>query len=172
MTGITDEFLRKGGFDQALGKKRDAARDFRHVYLDFQTFCTEKANGREIVFVAHNAKFDVRMINGELRRWRLSEYAESAPVLGETFACYLDTLQLFRDRKWWRSDYTRGPSLSRPSSFSLSELHSYVFNESMTNSHNAVGDIMALERLLLSKPFVGWETTANKIQIPFVKIDK
>ena len=175
MTGITDEFLRNGGYDEALGKERAAAREFRQVYLDFQTFCKERADGREIAFIAHNAKFDIRMINGELRRWRFSDYADTAPVLGEIFASSFDTLQLFRDRKWWRSDFTsNGPpeSLSRPSSFSLSELHSHIFNESITNSHNAVGDVRALERLLLSKQFVGWESVANEIQIPFVNVDK
>ena len=170
LTGITDEFLRNGGYDQALGKERGTARDFRRVYLDFQTFCRERADGRSIVFIAHNAKFDVRMINGELRRWRFSEHAESAPVLGELFTCYLDTLELFRDRKWWKTSYSSGPA--RPSSFSLSELHSHIFNESIINSHNAVGDIKALERLLLSKPFIGWKTTANEIQVPFVRVDK
>jgi hypothetical protein len=111
--------------------------------------------------------------NYQLRRWRFSEYADTAPVLGEIFASSFDTLQLFRDRKWWRSDYTsNGRRLSRPSSFSLSELHSHLFDESITNSHNAVGDIRALDRLLLSKQFVGWETIANEIQIPFVKVDK
>lgn len=163
MTGITDEFLRNGGYDQALGKERGMARAFRDVYFDFQTFCNERANGRSIVLIAHNAGFDVRMINGELRRWRFSEHAESAPVLGQTFSCYLDTLQLFRHQTWWRTNYARGPSPPRPSSFSLSGLYSHIFNESITNSHNAVGDIKALERLLLSKPFVGWKTIANEL---------
>jgi DNA polymerase III epsilon subunit-like protein len=169
LTGITDEFLRNGGFDHALGKERGTARDFRQVYRDLQLFCNERANGRSIVLVAHNAKFDVRMINGELRRWRFAD--RRSPMLGETFTCYLDTLQLFRDRKWWRNNHGSERCLPRPSSFSLSELHSHVFNESITNSHNAVGDVKALERLLLSRPFVGWKTSANELQVPFVRVD-
>jgi DNA polymerase III epsilon subunit-like protein len=169
MTGITDEFLRNGGFDLTLGKERGTARDFRQVYLDLQIFCKERANGRSIVFIAHNAKFDVRMINGELRRWRFSD--GRSPMLGETFTCYIDTLQLFRNGKWWRAKHRREPALPRPSSFSLSELHSHVFSESITNSHNAAGDVKALERLLLSRPFIGWKTTANEIQVPFVRVD-
>jgi len=164
LTGITDSFLREGGYDTALGKERETARDFRQVYNDFEEFCNKRAKGRQLVFVAHNAKFDIKMINGELRRWRLSEHAESAPVLGEIFSSSLDTLQLFRGRKW--------TSPPRPSSFSLSNLHSHVFNESATNSHNAVGDIKALERLLLSETFNGWQKAANGIHRPFIKVNE
>jgi len=171
LTGITDEFLRQGGFDTALGKERGVAREFRPVFLDFRKFLQERANGRDVVFVAHNAKFDIRMINGELRRWRLSDQEEmAAPVLGDIFSTSLDTLQLFRQGKWWRSSAVR-TSLGRPSSFSLSGLYSHVFDESVTNSHNAVGDIRALERLLLSDQFEGWKSTANTIQEPFIRVD-
>ena len=165
ITGITDQFLRQGGYDTSLGKEVGKAREFREVYLDFQDFCNTRSKGKQLVFVAHNAKFDLRMINGELRRWRLGG-KETAPTLGNTFTCSVDTLHLFREKKWWRS-------LARPSSFSLSTLHSHLFGgESFTNIHNAVGDIKGLERLLLADQFEGWKNTANKIQIPFIKVDK
>lgn len=172
LDSFADEFLRNGGYDVASGKEVGTAREFRPVYHDFQEFCNNKANGRHIVFIAHNSKFDIKMINGELRRWRFSEHAESAPVLGDVFSSSLDTLQLFRNGKWWRSNFGRTEAPSRPSSFRLSDLYSHVLNESITNSHNAVGDIKALERVLLSKTFDGWESTANTIQIPFIKVDK
>ncbi|KAL9180398.1 hypothetical protein ACHAXT_008368 [Thalassiosira profunda] len=167
LTGITDDFLRRGGFDRALGIEREPAKGFREVFASFQDFCDERADGRHVVLVAHNAKFDVRMLNGELRRWR-HEQAAAVPTLGDVFSSSVDTLQLFREKKWW------GPSspLSKPSSFSLSELHSHVFNESFSDSHNAVGDIKALERLLLADPFDGWQSRASKIQQPFIKLDK
>ena len=68
MTGITDEFLRCGGYDPLTGKKRGTAREFRDVYLDFQTFCNERANGRQLVLVAHNAKFDLGFLRAEAQR--------------------------------------------------------------------------------------------------------
>lgn len=168
LTGITDQFLRCGGYDPALERELGPARDFRSVYHDFQAFCEQKAGGRPVVFVAHNAKFDIKMINGELRRWRHD--ADSAPTLGDTFATSLDTLQLFRERKWWRS-FGSKPSLPRPDSFSLTALYSHVFNEDASNAHNAVGDIRNLERLLSSKQFYGWKDPANEIQVPFVKVE-
>ena len=89
ITGITDDFLRSGEF-----------RVFNEVYLEFQDFCTQQANGRNICFVAHNAKFDIGMIESELRRWRTVD--KSAPVLADVFASSLDTLTLFRDRRYGR----------------------------------------------------------------------
>lgn len=170
MTGITDEFLRRGGYDPHTGKSRGTARGFRDVYLDFQKFCDKRTKGQQRVLVAHNAKFDMRMINGELKRWRFSAQTESVPMLGDTFQSSLDTLQLFRHTKMWGSNNSRSPPLPRPSSFKLSELYSYIFNESIIDSHNALGDIKALERLLLSGPFTGWKSIANNIQEPFIRI--
>lgn len=170
VTGITDEFLRLGGNDPYSGKTRGAAREFRDVYLDFQKFCNEKKNGRQLVFVAHNAKFDIRMINGELKRLRFSAQSESVPMLGDTFQTSLDTLQLFRHTKMWGTGLVRNPNIPRPSSFKLPELYSYIFHEPISNSHNAVGDIKATERLLLSVQFIGWKSIANDIQEPFVRI--
>ncbi len=151
-----------------MGDQRDPANEFKQVYSDFQTFVKDKSKGRQVVFVAHNAKFDLRMMNGELRRWRLED-AATAPSLADIFSTSVDTLALFRERKWWGSNFGRETQPPRPSSFSLSALHSHVLNESVNNAHNAVGDIDALERLLLSDTFDGWQKTANKLQVPFVK---
>jgi len=168
LTGITDQFLRQGGYDKALNREVGTAREFRQVYHDFQDFCIDRAQGRSIVFVAHNAKFDIRMINGELRRWRFSDDTDSAPILGDLFASSLDTLQLFRTSKFWSK------SFPRPTSFSLGTLHEHVLEESISNSHNAVGDVLALERLLQSDIFKGWQSLATRIQVPIpnVKVEK
>ena len=108
------------------------------------------------------------MINGELRRWRFSDDADSAPILGDLFASSLDTLQLFRLSKFWSK------SSPRPNSFSLGTLHEHVLGESISNSHNAVGDVLALERLLQSETFEGWQSLATRIQepIPTIKVKK
>ena len=70
---------------------------------------------------------------GDQSRWRLSEYAATASVLGNTFSCSLDTFCLFRDQKWCRS--------IQQSVFSLSELHACVFNEYIVNFHKIIGYI-------------------------------
>ena len=174
LTGITDEFLRKGGFDSALGVERNGpASGFREVFTAFQTFCESKAQGRPVCLVAHNAKFDIRMIESELRRWRIADGQDrdkknTAPVLGEVFDMSLDTLRLFKDPQFWRSTFENPNSPQRPSSFGLADLHRHVINESVENSHNAVGDIIALERLLLSESFNGWKRVATDIQTPFI----
>jgi DNA polymerase III epsilon subunit-like protein len=170
VTGITDEFLRVGGCDPHSGLKRGTARGFRDVYLDFQSFCKERARGKSMVLVAHNAKFDIRMINGELNRWRFSAQNEHVPMLGDTFRTSLDTLRLFRHQKMWGSVNGQKRSLPQPSSFKLSDLYSYVFNDSIENSHNAIGDVMALDHLLVSGPFTDWRSIADNIQEPFVSL--
>ena len=151
ITGITDDFLRSGEF-----------KVFNEVYLEFQDFCTQQANGREVCFVAHNAKFDIGMIESELRRWRIVDKA--APVLADVFVASLDTLALFKERRLWTA-----PNV-RPSSFKLGNIYYHVFSENMTNAHNAVGDVRALERLLLSNHFPNWKSIGNVIQQPFIKI--
>eukprot|EP01083_Nonionella_stella_P086392 240021_1 len=161
LTGITHHFLCNGGYDPALGKDLPRAREFRHVFADFQAFCNRCAKSKglkEAVLIAHNAKFDVQMINAELRRWNSSEHAASVS-LGDIFSSSLDSLSLFREKKWWQSSIGGKENLPRPSSFSLSKLHQYVLKKPITNSHNAVGDIKALESLLLSKNFDGWKVT-------------
>ena len=101
------------------------------------------------------------MIESELKRWRTAD--KSAPVLADVFASSLDTLTLFREKRSWAT--------SRPSSFRLEDVYSHVFNENITDAHNAVGDIRALERLLLSDEFAEWKGIANKLQKPFVKVE-
>lgn len=150
LTGITDVFLRSGEYSV-----------FKEVFLRFQDFCSQQANGRHVCFVAHNARFDIAMIESELKRWRTAD--KSAPVLADVFASSLDTLTLFREKRSWAT--------SRPSSFRLEDVYSHVFNENITDAHNAVGDIRALERLLLSDEFAEWKGIANKLQKPFVKVE-
>jgi len=152
ITGITDDFLRSGNH-----------REFKEVYLEFQEFCNQQANGRHVCFVAHNARFDIGMMESELNRWRTADNTDySTPVLADVFASSIDTLALFKDRRLWAT--------SRPSSFKLGNIYHHVFNENITNAHNAVGDVRALERLLLSNQLSDWKSIANTIQKPFIKI--
>jgi len=102
------------------------------------------------------------MIDSELRRWRTVDKA--APVLADVFVASLDTLALFKERRLWTA-----PNV-RPSSFKLGNIYYHVFSENMTNAHNAVGDVRALERLLLSNHFPNWKSIGNAIQQPFIKI--
>ena len=41
--------------------------------------------------------------------------------------------------------------------------------QEMQNSHNAVGDVQAVERLLSHEYFKGWEGIANEIHNPFIR---
>jgi DNA polymerase III epsilon subunit-like protein len=157
LTGITDDFLRNGKF-----------KVFNEVYHEFQDFCIQQANGRNVCFVAHNAKFDIGMIESELRRWRTVD--KSAPVLADIFASSLDTISLFRERRLWTTSNVVKPRLEQPSSFKLGDIYYHVFNENMDNAHNAVGDVRALERLLLSNHFADWKIIGNKMQRPFIKV--
>lgn len=156
ITGITDDFLKSGKF-----------KAFNQVYLEFQDYCTQQANGRNVCFVAHNAKFDIGMIESELRRWRTVD--KSAPVLADVFASSLDTLTLFKERRLWTTPNVKS-RLGKPSSFKLGDIYYHVFNEKMHNAHNAVGDVRALERLLLSNQFADWKNIGNTIQQPFIKV--
>lgn len=165
LTGITYAFLRHGGRDPVSGQERGRARGFPQVFLDFQAFCHARAKGRRVL-VAHYAQFDVRMLEGELRRWRRSQHAATAPALGDLFSHSLDSIRVFKEAKWWGSRAERTAPLPRPTSFKLSRIFSHVFNESIANAHNAVGDVRALERLLLSKRFDGWEITSKRYLSP------
>jgi DNA polymerase III epsilon subunit-like protein len=167
LTGIKDSFLRYGGYDDALGKQRDGpARVFADVFLDFQLFCKDRAQGKKLVLVAHNARFDKGMLNGELRRLRTSESSQDslASSLSDVFDSSLDSLQLFRDRRMWKLSIKTDAVINRPDSFKLGSIYHHVFREMLPNSHNAVGDIQALDRLLMEhNTFYGWKNLANDI---------
>lgn len=174
LTGIKDSFLRYGGYDDALGKQRDGpARVFADVFLDFQLFCKDRAQGKKLVLVAHNARFDKGMLNGELRRLRTSESSQDslASSLSDVFDSSLDSLELFRDRRMWKLSIKTDGRLNRPDSFKLGSIYHHVFSEMLPNSHNAVGDIQALDRLLMEhNTFYGWKNLANDIQSPMSKV--
>lgn len=127
--------------------------------------------------VAHNAKFDRSMIEGELRRWRFSEKLDRNQSqdllprsLSEVFDSSVDSLRLFKDRRMWKT-FTKPTSLPMPSTFKLGCIYNHVFGVSITHSHNAVADIQALDRLLMHETmFYGWKDIANEIQMPFIKI--
>lgn len=176
LTGITDSFLRYGGYDDALGMERTgAARDFRRVFLDFQAFCEDRANAwksRNTVMIAHNVKFDKGMLDGELRRLRCQD--NSLPSsLSEVFDSSVDSLKLFKDKRMWRSSMltVTNSAIRPPDTFRLGDIYNCVFGESITNSHNAVGDIQALDRLLSENSiFFGWQHIAHDLQKPFSRV--
>ena len=171
LTGITDSFLRYGGYDEALGCEREAARCFKDVFLDFQSFIADRTQGKKVVLIAHNARFDRGMLDGELRRLRYSDKRDELPSsLGEVFDSSVDTLRLFRDNRMWKS-LAKSRAMRRPDSFKLGYLYHHVFDVPIINSHNAVGDVEALDRLLMEKNvFHGWKHIANEIQRPFTKL--
>jgi hypothetical protein len=111
------------------------------------------------------------MIEGELRRRRSLGGKSSLPLsLSEVFDSSVDSLHLLRDRRMWQS-FVAPTSLPRPDSFKLGYIYHHVFGKPISNSHNAVADIQALERLLLNKQqFYGWKSIANEIQTPFSKL--
>lgn len=170
LTGITDSFLRTGGYDATLGAERKGpARSFCEVFVDFRAFCEDRAKGKNVVMIAHNAKFDQGMLNGELRRLRSFEDLPSS--ISEVFDSSVDSLQLFKDKRMWKSFAKPTKPLQRPDSFKLGYIYQHVFGEPIANSHNAVGDILALDRLLMERNlFFGWERIANDIQRPFSKL--
>lgn len=71
----------------------------------------------------------------------------------------------------WKSFVKPTKPLQRPDSFKLGDIYEHVFGEPIINSHNAVGDVQALDRLLMERnTFFGWERIANDIQTPFSKL--
>ena len=110
------------------------------------------------------------MLNGELRRVRQRTHG-SGPSLSDTFLTSVDTLTLFRRKEWWKIvGDGRRDAPPRPSSFSLGSVYKTMLKEEMQNSHNAVGDVQAVEKLLSHEHFKGWESIANDIQNPFIRI--
>jgi len=142
LTGITDDFLRKGGIDPSTGNFHSgAAKDFSHVYSQFCEFCWREAGNRPMVLIAHNSAFD-----------------RDTPIIAS-----VDTLQLFRDKKLW---------ISRdrpPKSFRQEDLYRFVFQKGYDFSHNAVADVLALEELLLAEDLRAWKQIAERIVIYFAQ---
>lgn len=121
-----------------------------------------------VIRLHHNHLF--RMLNGELRRVRQRAHG-SGPSLSDTFVTSVDTLSLFRRKEWWQTlGGVRREALPRPSSFSLGSVYETILKEEMQNSHNAVGDVQAVEKLLSHEHFKGWESVANEIQNPFIRM--
>ena len=146
---------------------------FQDVFLDFQAFCKDRAQGKKIVMIAHYAKFDTAMLESELRRLRSSTNGSQgslASSLSDVFDSSVDSLRLFRDGRMWKLSL-EPRSLRRPDSFKLGSVYYHVFQETIQHSHNAVGDIEALDRLLMERSmFYGWQRLASEIQRPFSKV--
>jgi hypothetical protein len=173
LTGITDSFLRSGGIDSSTGVFHGPAPDFERVYEYFCRWCNDRRGGREICLLAHNARFDVGMLNGEIQR--LSSRGSRIPMLGKdaNISSVVDTLVLLRSKSLWSSNAARGreDKLPRPSSFKQADVYDHVIGSPMPGAHNAMGDVLGLEAILGSKAVRGsWIRLAQNLQAPLVVI--
>jgi DNA polymerase III epsilon subunit-like protein len=178
MTGITDDFLRRGGIDHVTGYHyNSAAGAFIDVYNDFCAFCREvsQREGKPLVMVAHNSAFELRMINSEIKRVIAASINKSGNV--SPFSCLsqdtgiisvVDSLALLRTKQLWRSDFTLSTSREKaaplPESFSLDTIYQHIFGRGILNGHNAVADVLALEKILSSPSLNDWKPLAEKMQ--------
>lgn len=143
LTGITDTFLRTGGVDASTGVLHGPALPFDKVYEAFCSWCQDRRAGRPAVCVAHNARFDVGMLEGEVKR--LGEERRlggdfSVPSLADDagIESVVDTLAVLRSSKLWKK---RG----RPTSFKQGDVYEKVMGGPMAGAHNAMGDVLGLE---------------------------
>ena len=178
ITGITDDFLRRGGVDQLTGYDYNiAAATFLDVYHDFCSFCREilLTEGKPLVMVAHNCAFDLRMINSEIQRInttakRTDKVTRFISLSRDTgIVTAVDSLALFRDKQIWKGASPTSTKLveavSIPESFSLETIYQHLFGMGIVHGHNALADVIALEKILCSPIFSDkWKPLAEKIQ--------
>ncbi|MCL2391086.1 MAG: 3'-5' exonuclease [Oscillospiraceae bacterium] len=114
LTGITNEMLETQGLTQ-----QDAANTFVDMI--------EQSSPDRILFIAHNAHFDISFLNAFLRKNGHSNLADQFDIL--------DTLTILKDRK------------SYPHKLSDAITH-YKLNEQVENNHRALDDVKALFAVL------------------------
>ncbi|GMH70374.1 hypothetical protein TrLO_g11143 [Triparma laevis f. longispina] len=168
LTGITDTFLREGGMDISTGVMHGPAMDFERVYEFFCKWCRERGAGRDVVMIAHNARFDLGMLNSEISRLRLKNpdnHGGLPPSLARDakISSVVDTLPLFRTSKLWKMN-----EMKRPTSFKQGDLYAFLFDSPMAAAHNAMGDVLGLEAIL--EGINGWQEIGQSIQTALVEI--
>jgi DNA polymerase III epsilon subunit-like protein len=181
MTGITNDFLREGGKDQITGFYHNGrAGAFSDVFDDFCLFCREVSqhHGKPLVMIAHNCVFDLRMINGEIKRKKTIQ-KNSSETSFPSFSretgiiAAVDSLTLLRNKQIWKKtaqslSNRQENVISYPSSYSLEAIYRHLFGTGIQHGHNAVSDVLALERILSSPKLNDWKTLAEKIQLSLV----
>eukprot|EP00957_Ditylum_brightwellii_P203633 15335536-Ditylum_brightwellii.AAC.1 len=127
--------------------------------------------------MAHNAAFDINMLQAHVRRLaasyqKLGKTGKELPFLTRDTGIQtsVDTLQMMKTNKLWRSSRTYSSALPRPSSFGLSNVYSHILKKPMKTAHNAVGDILGLEEILMSPTLNCWKSIANQIQEPLTLV--
>ncbi|CAM9304219.1 unnamed protein product, partial [Ectocarpus sp. 12 AP-2014] len=164
ITGITPEILAANG-----------ARPFPQVWPEFAAWLSgvvaeEQAEGRGeggVVFVAHNAQFDHKFLTEELSRCGFSRF-----MMGQDMGvvCIIDSLRCLKENSLWRQKASDFHMPTRPENFKLGGMFEHLYGYEMPDAHNAMGDVVGLERIL-SAPGIneGWRGVASShptCQIP------
>ncbi|CAN0150927.1 unnamed protein product [Ectocarpus sp. 6 AP-2014] len=164
ITGITPEILAANG-----------ARPFPQVWPEFAAWLSgvvaeEQAEGRSeggVVFVAHNAQFDHKFLKEEVSRCGFSRF-----MMGQDMGvvCIVDSLRCLKESSLWRQKASDFHMPTRPKNFKLGGVFEHLYGYEMPDAHNAMGDVVGLERIL-SAPGIneGWRGVASShpsCQIP------
>lgn len=157
LTGITNNILQKRGLP------------FLEAWTRFQmwlSYLSSSNSNKPIVIMAHNGKqFDIPFLHSELmRRNRHHNWASKSNIL-----CFIDSLQLLRNEStFWNSN--ENDNITKPNSFALGNIYKYLFNEEMSNAHNALYDVNALHKIFEKSILKNqWRKAANKFQFSLLQ---
>lgn len=145
ITGITQSFLETEG------------TSFTACFEAFTVFIKEIRSAHptaKISLLAHNGRrFDFAFIGNEFQRYygtTSKDWREAAGV-----DVLLDTLEVLKANDCW-TDHPK------PRAFSMQVLFKALFGMEIEGAHNAVNDVLALERILNVVP--GWRGVGNFMQ--------
>lgn len=149
LTGITSTFLKEQGvsFSEAFSNLRSWLKSLK------------QRPSQKIILAAHNGgRFDFPMLAAEVNRNRPASHANGEVSWVED--CHvdalLDTLTLLGDDSLWEQ---------KPKSLSQPKLYKAIIGRDLTEAHNAVYDVKALEEILESKhaKLHLWKTVGNRL---------
>ena len=201
ITGISTKFLERGGIDPSTGARHEGgAPEFGVVFDTFLDWLKEARIDRaykddmkqwqlpKVVLLAHNARFDLAFLNAEVKRLRGNDATFAAEC---DLTSYIDTLKLLREKSIWSRPRGGGKGIRNydnefiessrsmppppPPSYSQTAVYNHLFQgEGMQGSHNAMGDVVGLERVLreldkFSTDKVGLRVCAQRLQVVFPK---